>query len=152
MKPGRPQGYMTSESRETTALMVLLRTDERLKLEEIGEIFGVTREAVRLRLKRADVDAATRETLRSGWKKRPPPYVLTPRAFAALVRAWLLESGCWYCPFGRHVLEGEPRNNGRMCRECNRLRKWKWRAVQNPKVQRRSPAQVDRIRRARFGY
>lgn len=160
-KPGRKAGVAhgrpyrvrdREESREKTELMVHLRVEERLTLEEIGEIFGVSREAVRLRLAGAEVDEATREKLRTGWikERRVPP--LTPTRFAKKVRGWIKESGARYCFKGRHVVEELEYGPGPLCRECIRKRMSEWREKVHPNIVRRSPEQVARMHRARWGY
>lgn len=156
-RPGRKRGYFgphhvqdRAGSREKTELMVYLRVEEKLTLKEIGEIFGCSREAVRLRLAVAEVDAATRERLRSGWKKGPKVVPLTVTRFAKLVRGWIEASGAWYCSQGRHVVTEERRDP--LCLECKRVRMSAHRDKLNPNIQRRSPEQVARMRRARWGY
>lgn len=140
----------SKESRETTELMVLLRTEEKMSMKQIGDIFGVSREAVRLRLGRAVVDEATREKLRSGWRKAPAPPPLTVWRFAAKVREWVRESGSWYCWCGHHVVTEDRKYQ--MCRECNRLRHEERMDRLYPNRQRRTPEQVARMHRGRWGY
>ncbi len=118
---GRKPG-VTEESARQTALMVAMRVEDKLTLGQIGDIFGMTREAVRLRLKRAKVDGATQKAL-GEWRIGPQVLPMTPGRFAKRVREWVRESGCVYCPQGKHVVApGELLGNGRICRECNRVR------------------------------
>lgn len=138
----RKPGYgMTEESRETTELMTSLRVDERLTLDEIGEICGVTREAVRLRLKKAGVEF--------DWRKPEAVPVLTVGRFAKCVRRWVEESGSWYCSCGRHVVS---ERRAQMCRECNTSRVREYWTKKHPNAVTRTPAQVERMRRGRWGY
>lgn len=155
MKPGRKMGSThapyaprkktakSKESQEKTELMVTLRVDEKMTLKEIGDVFGVTREAVRLRLRAAGVAAGVLEKTRVA-------LLLTPKQFAAKVRAWIKESGSWYCSQGRHVVTEERKYP--TCRECNRLRAREYWNRLNPNAQRRSPEQVAKMHRARWGY
>lgn len=117
-KPGRKAGVAhgrpyrvrdREESREKTELMVHLRVEERLTLEEIGEIFGVSREAVRLRLAGAEVDEATREKLRTGWIKE------RRRGTASRGGMWWRSWSTVQARFAGSVFESGCRSGGRRC-------------------------------------
>ncbi len=149
---GRPTGGrqgMTAESAKQTALMVSMRLEEKLTLAEIGDIFGVTKEAVRLRLKRAD--AATQAELSTCWKKEPRVVPITPGGFAKRVRAWVRESGEVYCARGKHVVAPGEMCGPRACRKCNAKRHRDWAHRKTPGVVRRTAEQVARMRSARWG-
>jgi hypothetical protein len=93
----------------------------RKTLQEIGDLYGMTRERIRQILRDAEVDAETRAAISRAAIREKVVRIrpLKPGTFAKYVKKWIANTGYGYCTFGKHVIEGPHQP---ACRECNTRR------------------------------